>query len=83
MELTLGNSLIPVTGVVLLLRSMLEGNYLAALPYMPPEQLRGEPVHPMWDLWALGVLSIEMLTGARRRGSQSGGLHPLLNRRYR
>jgi sodium transport system permease protein len=35
-ELTLGNSLIPVTGVVLLLRSMLEGNYLAALPYMPP-----------------------------------------------
>ena len=34
-ELNLGNSLIPVTGVVLLLRAMLEGNYLAALPYVP------------------------------------------------
>jgi sodium transport system permease protein len=34
-ELNLGNALIPVTGVVLLLRSMLEGNYLAALPYIP------------------------------------------------
>ncbi len=34
-ELDLGNSLIPVTGVVLLLRSMLEGNYLEALPYVP------------------------------------------------
>jgi len=34
-ELNLGNSLIPVTGVVLLLRTMLEGNYLAALPYLP------------------------------------------------
>ena len=29
-ELTLGNSLIPVTGVVLLLRSMIEGNYWPA-----------------------------------------------------
>ena len=29
-ELNLGNSLIPVTGVVLLLRSMLEGDYLRA-----------------------------------------------------
>jgi sodium transport system permease protein len=35
-ELTLGNSLIPVTGVVLLLRTMLEGDYLAALPFIAP-----------------------------------------------
>ena len=35
-ELTLGNSLIPVTGVVLLLRSMIEGQYLEALPYIVP-----------------------------------------------
>jgi sodium transport system permease protein len=34
-ELNLGNSLIPVTGVVLLLRSLLEGNYWAALQYFP------------------------------------------------
>jgi sodium transport system permease protein len=38
-EMSLGNSLIPITGVVLLLRSMLEGNYLAALPYIPPVAL--------------------------------------------
>lgn len=35
-ELNLGNSLIPVTGVVLLLRTVLEGNYWQALPFVPP-----------------------------------------------
>ena len=35
-ELTLGNSLIPLTGLVLLLRSLLEGEYLEALPFVPP-----------------------------------------------
>jgi sodium transport system permease protein len=36
-ELTLGNCLIPVTGVVLLLRSMLEGApWQQVLPYVPP-----------------------------------------------
>jgi len=35
-ELTLGNSLIPVAGVVLLLRAMLEGSYWKALPYLIP-----------------------------------------------
>jgi sodium transport system permease protein len=34
-ELNIGNSLIPITGMVLLLRAMLEGNYLLALPYIP------------------------------------------------
>jgi sodium transport system permease protein len=34
-DLNLGNSLIPVTGVVLLLRSVFEGNYLQALQYSP------------------------------------------------
>ncbi len=35
-DLTLGNSLIPVTGVVLLLRSLIEGQYLEAWPYIVP-----------------------------------------------
>ena len=35
-ELTLGNSLIPVTGVVLLLRSLIEGQYMEALPFIVP-----------------------------------------------
>ncbi len=34
-ELGLGNSLVPVTGIVLLLRSVLEGSYLTALQYLP------------------------------------------------
>ncbi len=34
-QLNLGNSLIPVTGVVLLLRSMLEGDYWPALQFAP------------------------------------------------
>jgi sodium transport system permease protein len=34
-ELNLGNSLIPVTGVVLLLRNVLEGNYWLAFQYLP------------------------------------------------
>jgi sodium transport system permease protein len=35
-ELTLGNSLVPVTGIVLLLRTLLEGNYAHALRFVPP-----------------------------------------------
>jgi hypothetical protein len=31
--------------------------------YMAPEQLRGEDAGPSWDLWALGVLTYELLTG--------------------
>jgi sodium transport system permease protein len=34
-ELNVGNSLIPVTGIVLLLRSVLEGDYWPALQYSP------------------------------------------------
>jgi sodium transport system permease protein len=38
-ELTLGNSLIPLTGLVLLLRMLLEGNVVEALPFIPPVAL--------------------------------------------
>jgi eukaryotic-like serine/threonine-protein kinase len=37
---------------------------LAGTPeYMAPEQLRGEAPGPGWDLWALAVMTYEMLTG--------------------
>ena len=32
--------------------------------YMPPEQLKGEAVLPGWDLWALAIMTYEMITGA-------------------
>jgi len=35
-ELNLGNSLIPITGMVLLLRTLVEGNYLDAVKYIVP-----------------------------------------------
>jgi sodium transport system permease protein len=35
-ELDLGSSLIPISGVVLLLRTLMEGNYAEALPYVVP-----------------------------------------------
>ncbi len=34
-ELNFGNALIPITGMVLLLRTVLEGEYAQALPYVP------------------------------------------------
>jgi eukaryotic-like serine/threonine-protein kinase len=39
------------------------GVLLGTPEYMAPEQLRGEDVNPSWDLWALGVLAHELLTG--------------------
>jgi hypothetical protein len=39
------------------------GQLLGTLAYMSPEQLRGMPPAPSWDVWALGVMAYEMLTG--------------------
>ena len=41
------------------------GTAVGTLPYMSPEQLRGEHVQVSSDLWALGVMLYEMATGKR------------------
>ena len=39
------------------------GNLVGTMPYMSPEQLAGLGVDPRTDLWAVGIVMHEMLTG--------------------
>ncbi len=41
------------------------GSFEGTLAYAAPEQLRGEPVTPKADLYALGVIAFELITGQR------------------
>jgi serine/threonine protein kinase len=44
-----------------------QGYFLGTLAYASPEQLRGEDVSPATDVYALGVIAYEMLTGGLPR----------------
>ena len=53
-------------GIALDLRSgsdQLAGMLAGSPRYMAPEQIRGEEIGPATDIWAIGVLLFEMLTG--------------------
>ncbi len=39
------------------------GLLVGTLEYMAPEQVAGDDVNPAWDVWALGIIAYEMLTG--------------------
>ncbi len=42
-----------------------QSEVMGTLPYMPPEQLRGDPVDSRADVWAFGIVLYEMIFGSR------------------
>src|SRR5262249_52897029 len=57
-------------------------NITGTLPYMAPEQLRGEPADPRTDIWAAGAVLYEMSTSKRPFPETNGPMliEAILNR---
>jgi len=55
------------------------GQFIGTPEYMAPEQIRNQPVTPQSDIYSLGVVIYEMLTGQRPTQGATG-LEEILNR---
>jgi len=53
---------------------------VGTVSYMSPEQLRGEPLTKASDIFALGIIAYEMLTG--RRPFNPGSVYPMQEKRH-
>jgi sodium transport system permease protein len=74
-ELNLGNSLIPITGMMLLLRALVDGQYLTAMTFAPPVLMVTLGACLLAIRWAVGQFNNESVLF---RESERWGLQPWL-----
>lgn len=56
------------------------GALVGSLPYMSPEQIGGKSVDPTTDIWSLGALMYEALSGRRAAGETGAAIGELVMR---